>query len=569
MAVFLFYGYTITSGFAPYDDPILIVGNPSVHSISASLKYFSNSVSFTSDLRGSEAAFYRPLFWMSLAADANLWGLSPIAFHITNLVLHWGDGILLYFLLHRLKSSQVQSLCITLLWLVLPVNSEAVAWISGRSYLLVTLFILAALLCAARYLAGEPKIFLAGYGLAAAVALLCHEQGVLLLPLTLLVALLFGAARTRRAMELCVIAILVGGGYVLLIKALGDNSGLRFGAISSVGLTLARYIGWLLLPVHMSVERSTDTPITGWSYVAVLTLLVAVAVIITLFFVRKIPKLVRVGLVWILVCMLPFTGIVLIYQGMAERFLYLASIGLAISVVACCASIRGQTRAFVIGVVALWVVWGVGRLEMRLVDWHSPLRLYQSSLRATPRSFKLGYDLGALYEEQGRYNDALEAYRESLRMNIGYEPSIAGMGNAYLLLNDPEIARKFYEQALVRKNDDVKTINNYGTALDRLGRLNDAKRQYLRSIALAPTDDTAYCDLAVLFYDAGDADVAVTLFKKAISVNAHDPLPYSNLAAIYVKQGHKELALPMYREVLELDPGNESAIQAVQSLQRK
>jgi Tfp pilus assembly protein PilF len=573
LLVCISYGYSLGSGFAPYDDPVLIVGNPSAHSIGASLGYFKHSVSFTSDLRSSGESFYRPLFWLSLGADASLWGLHAAGFHATSLLLHWLNGVLLYYLLLRLGLERTLTRCTVLVWLVLPINSEAVVWIAARSYLLVTFFLLAGLLCGERYLAKRSRVFLAGYVLAGACAMLAHEQGILLLPLVVLIAAVLKQVRSRQALILYSAAAVLDVLDLLLVHAVGVKSAAQIGVASTAGLIMARYLGWLILPVRMSVERSTDTPTAGWSALSVATLISATVLICLVSLVRQVPQYVRTGLMWMVICLLPFLGLVVIYQGMAERYLYIASIGLALTVCALCAATPVRTRPWIAGVVVLWICWGFGRLEWRLADWRDPVRLYRSSLAATPRSFKLGYNLGAVYEEEGRYGEALVAYRESLRSNIAYEPSIAGMGNAYLLMNDPDMARKFYEQALLRDNNDVKTINNYGTSLDKLGRLNDAKRQYMRAIALAPTNDTAYCDLATLFYDAGDADVAEALFKKAIGVNQHDPLPYSNLAAIYTQQfrkgrtDRKEPALAMYQKVLELDPGDSSAIEGVRSLQ--
>jgi len=80
------YAHTLAAGFASYDDAPQIVQNPSLSSLAASLKYFQSPVSFASDLRGSGASFYRPLFWLSLAIDEKVWGLNPAGFHLTNVL---------------------------------------------------------------------------------------------------------------------------------------------------------------------------------------------------------------------------------------------------------------------------------------------------------------------------------------------------------------------------------------------------------------------------------------------------------------------------------------------------
>src|SRR5580704_6175564 len=101
----LLYAHAVTAGFASYDDVPQIVQNPSLSSLTGSLKYFQSPVSFASDLRGSGGSFYRPLFWLSLAIDEKLWGLNPAGFHLTNVLLHWLSSLFLFLLLRRLDFS--------------------------------------------------------------------------------------------------------------------------------------------------------------------------------------------------------------------------------------------------------------------------------------------------------------------------------------------------------------------------------------------------------------------------------------------------------------------------------
>ena len=76
---------------------------------------------------------------------------------------------------------------------------------------------------------------------------------------------------------------------------------------------------------------------------------------------RKIPRS-AIGFAWVGIGLLPFCGIVFIYQGMAERFTYLASMGLALMIVVIGAESRVRWRQFVLGLIAVWGVWGIYRL---------------------------------------------------------------------------------------------------------------------------------------------------------------------------------------------------------------
>jgi Flp pilus assembly protein TadD len=562
----LLYAQAVTAGFASYDDRPQIVQNPSLTSLTASLKYFQSPVGFASDFRGSGGSFYRPLFWLSLAIDEKLWGLNPVAFHLTNVLLHWLSGLFLFLLLRQLSLSSLSSALTSLLWMCLPINSEAVAWISGRPYCLAACFLLLGMLLAERYLSRPAVKYLAGYCLAAFCALLSHEGGVLIVAFTLLLIIRKHNGKTRPATMLFGVSVMTILVYFGSRHAAGATGVTAKGTIASFGLFFWKYLGWMVLPIHMSVERSTDTPPPGWSGDALRAwLFLALACAVWIVVDRKIPRS-SIGFAWMGIGLLPFCGIVFIYQGMAERYTYVASVGLALLVVVIGRESPIRLRPFVLGLIAVWVLWGVYRLETRISDWSDAARLYGHSLEATPRSAKLHYNLGAVLEERGDFTEAGGEYKKAVVLEPYYEPALAGLGNVDLNLGRAKEASQMFQKALQLKPDDLKTITNYGTALESLGEIDAAKTQYQRAISLAPGNDDAYCDLGVLLFRTGDTEAAVRQFEQAAKINPSDPTPLFNLAAVYQKSGRPDLAVRLYERVLQLSPGDPDAISALQSL---
>ena len=560
------YTHAVTAGFVSYDDAPQIVQNPALSSATASLKYFQSRVSFVSNLRGSGESFYRPLFWLSLAVDEEVWGLNSVGFHLTNVLLHWLSGLFVFLLLRRLHISTVSSALTSLLWISLPINSEAVAWISGRPHCMAACFVLLGTLLAEHYLTRPRLKYLVGYCLAALCALLSHEEGALIVVFTMLLIIAKDKGKSRAAMMLCSVSVIAMLLYLRLRHAAGATGVAAKGTIASFGLFFWKYLGWMVLPIHMSVERSTDTPPPGWSgeaLVAWLCLVLACAGLTVIH--RKISTL-TIGFAWMGIALLPFCGIVFIYQGMAERYTYVASIGLALVVVVIGVEPQLPWRPFVVGSIAVWVLWGVYRLETRITDWSDEARLYQHSLEATPRSAKLHYDLGAIMEERKDFAKATGEYKTAVGLEPHYEPAFAGLGNVDLNLGRTKEASLMFQRALQLKPDDVKTVTNYGTALQVLGKVDSAKIQYQRAIALAPDKDDAYCDLGVLLFRTGDANAAVLQLDKAAKVNPRDPMPLFDLAAIYQKGGRLDLAVNLYERVLQLSPNDPDAISALQSL---
>jgi Flp pilus assembly protein TadD len=560
------YAHAVTAGFASYDDAPQIAQNPSLSSLAASLKYFQSPVSFATDFRGSGGYSYRPLFWLSLAIDEKLWGLNPAAFHLTNVLLHWLSALFLFLLLGRLNISSLSSALTSLLWIALPINSEAVAWISGRPYCLVACFLLLGTLLAELYLSRSAPKYLVGYCLAAFCALFSHEEGVLIVAFTLLLIIAKHEIKSRAAMMLLGVSVITILLYFRLRHAAGATGVTAKGTIASFGLFFWKYLGWMLLPIHMSVERSTDTPPPGWSGHALAAWLCLALACVLLIVVRRKSPASAIGFAWMGIGLLPFCGIVFIYQGMAERYTYVASAGLALMIVVLAMESHARLRPLVLGLIAVWVVWGVYRLETRISDWSDAARLYGDSLQANPRSAKLHYNLGAVLEERKDFAKASGEYTKAIALEPSYEPALAGLGNVELNLGRAKEASQMFRQALQLKPDDVKTVTNYGTALQSLGEIEAAKAQYERAISLAPGNDDAYCDLGVLLFQAGDADAAVLQFDLAAKINPSDPTPLFNLAAIYQKSGRPDLAVKLYERVLQLSPGDPDAIAALRSL---
>jgi protein O-mannosyl-transferase len=598
--VVLLYWQAIGGPFV-YDDIPQIQQNHALLSWHAAAGYLRSSVPFNNEFRGSAGSFYRPLFWLSLGLDRTLWGLNPSGFHVTNLVLHWASGLLGFLLLRAFGVSVLMAGGASLVWLGLPINSEAVAWISGRSFCLMDALMLPALLMADWHLRSRRRWPLLVYSFAFLGALLSHEAGVLVLPLTILVAYARDHKPQRSWLPLGGAAI----GVALLYLGLRHLAGARIPAavldIGPLGIEFLKYIQWMIFPVAMSVERSTDVPANGFSIPAIVSLLVVLALFIFIVRWRKKMPEVAAGLAWMSVAVLPFCGIVFIYQGMAERYDYVASQGFALAVVALALRARKWARGAIPLLVVLWVGWGAWRLNARVVDWRNEVSLYTSSLRASPRSPVLLYNLGTAYADAGDIERAIRCYRRAIGLKPDYVSALVNLGNllrargeyseAVALYKraisldpkspDPWInlgniygqegsmkdAKSAYERAIALKPDDTQAIINLGVTYQRLGNFAAAKQQYERAISIDRTQPGVYCNLGALLVQEGNADAAIEQFTKAIQIDKSYAAAYFDLGVVYQQTGHNDLATRMYEKALEIKPDYQKARSKLQRLQ--
>jgi Flp pilus assembly protein TadD len=568
--VLTLYWRAIFNPFSSYDDMTNVVSNSGLSSWQGIIYYLRANVSFVGDLRGSGESYYRPLYWISLALDRELWGVSSIAFHLTNVVLHWLNGFLLFTLLRRVRVTLEIAASTALVWLALPINSEVVAWISARAYLLAALFVLLSALLAQLFLETKRTVALGGYALTALCALLCHEAGILVCPLTVLIGYTLNKYCTRSALALYGAAAADAAIYFGMRHLIGTSGEYRQPmAVAPFGIFFFKYLGWLVLPIHMSMERSSNSPLDRPSISAVVAWAAALAIFTAVFLIRRKWQMIAAALAWTSIALLPFCGVVPIYQGMAERFLYFASVGLAFLITALCFSIPSSARSIVLSIVAVWVFWGVWRLHGRLIDWSDPIRLYQSSLEASPNSTKLLYNVGAVSEQRGDLVTADRSYRSALRMQPNFEPAIAGLANIRLRRNFPQQAAQLYRKAISIKPDDVLVATNYAASLQELGDVPNATAQYRRAIALAPTKDDAYCGLGVLLFQEGDSLGATVQFLKAQRLNPLDPTPYYDLGSVYQKFGRPVAAANEFRKALDLNPADPDALAALRALESR
>jgi len=589
--VALLYRHVIGAAFV-YDDVAQIQHNPALLSWHSAAQYARAAVPFNNEFRGFGGSFYRPLFWFSLALDYRLWGLNATGFHLTNLVLHWLNGLLAFLLLKKLRVSVVLSAAVSIVWLSLPINAEVVGWISGRAISLAVLFLLIALWCADWYLRSNKIVALVAYAMASFGALLSHEIGILTLPLACLIVYAANAVRRWR-LVLCGVGVAVDAVYLWLRHVAGAHLSSGVAVITGSGISFWKYIGWMLFPLRMSIERSTDVPtdnspmMTAVAFIGVLALFIAILQLRS-----KLPE-VAAGLAWSCIALAPFCGIVPIYQGMAERYTYPAALGLALAIVGLLSHLRTWTRSLMLYALILWVSWGVWRLNARVLDWRNEISLYAKSLEATPTSPVLLYNLGVAFAESGDASKAAVYYQRAIDLNPRYTSAIinlgnlfqsqgdysqsaalykraisldprdpdawVNLGNLYLQLALNQQAEIAYENAIALKSNDVEAIINLGAALQRSGDLSGAEQAYRRAIAVDPGQAAAYCDLGALFLQQGNLADAREQFVKAIDHNSSYALAYFDLGVVYEQTGRRDPAIEMYKKALEIQPDYQHA----------
>jgi len=591
VVTFLVYWPVLSCGFLNYDDP----------------DYFTTNTHVQTGLTPGNVVWafgagdtwnWHPLTWLSLMLDVTFFGKGPTGPHLTNLLFHLANTVLVFVLFWRLTSAYWRSALVAALFALHPLHVESVAWISERKDVLSAFFSLLALLFYASYgkkrpgiehrkpdataeslvLGARPPVL--DYTLAwlfFVLALMSKPMAVTL-PFVMLLLDVWPLGRisgnvkpfqlstgVRLILEKipflvlsamsCVVTFLVQqkGGAVAQLARIPMTARIENALVSYV-----RYLGKTIWPDPLA----NPYPYPGhWESGLVLfaALLLAGICVAAVWLGRKFP-FVPAGWFWFFGTLIPVIGLVQVgTQSMADRYTYLPLIGLFVMLAwglgEVCARWR-SSQPFVVAVIMLFLVAGALRARDQIGYWQDSGTLFNHTLAVTKDNYVAYNNLGTYLCSQGRIEEGMRCYVRSLQISPNDSDVWYNLGNALTKLNDLDGAVHAYHRALQLAPDHADILNNLGFTLATEGRFTDAVECFEEALRLNPGFFDAHNNLAdVLYYQHKYAE-AIPHYRKAIRLVPNNPQLYSNLADALVKQGLTAEAVKCYQAALQLKPGD-------------
>ena len=557
-----------------YDDQSQIARNPNINSFQTALVYFRKPDAFDQAFGPQPGSLYRPFFWLSLVSDNKISGRNPGWFHATNILIHALNGILIFLLFRRWFTGPLP-LIATLAWLSLPIHTEVVAWISGRAISLSAFFVLLELLCALKYAERRSWKYLVLLTLSACAALLSHEAGFVG-PLVVIPAIFWTSPATlrwRSTISVFIAVLIPAAVYVVLRTAVFHQPSAAFQPLTQILLrgpvSVAKYVWWTIYAPAMSMERSTeliDLSFRSWIYFAAwLTIggLVALAI-----WLRNSVPLFALGLLGAAIALTPFAQVLKLYQSVAERYTYMASIGILLAMVAIVAAAVSKLRwpawsAFV--VFAIWIALSIIPLRDRIHAWSSESQLYQTSLRTSPRSAILYLNLGVLNDEAGYAAIAANFYEDAIALQPSYLQAHINLANARMKTGRLDDAAAEYKQVLKYDPENLGAQMKLGQLLAMQGDYDSALALLMRTIKQHSDSSEAETNLGIILYQKKDP-AARDHFERALQIKPDSVNAAYNLAILEEESGHTDAARKLYQQVLRYRPGDVEAAAALKRL---
>jgi len=518
------YAPMLRHGFVSYDDYQYVVDNPRVNGglSSGNIRWAFTAI---------HQANWHPLTWLSHMLDVELFGMNPTGHHLTSLLLHTANTLLLNRFLVKSTGSRWKSACVATLFAVHPLHVESVAWVAERKDLLSGFFFMTTLLAYERYCRSTTVasylLILGSFSL----GLLCKPM-LVTLPCLLLLLDFWPAGRLCRQslprLLLEKLPLLVLSAASCRITWIAQQTGIPNPTIplelklASAVTAYATYLADMVWPSRLAVLYPFDHAIPLWKP-AVSTLVLAVITAAVLQRSRTSPYL-PLGWFWYLGTLVPVIGLVTVgYQSSADRYTYLPLTGIFIIIVWGVADLvsRLKTGKAVVALAAALVIAGLAvTCRWQLGFWNDSISLFKRAVSVTENNFVAWNNLGAAFQTAGRPADAIGAYLKSLEINPAQAPP----------------------------------HNNIGLILASQGRLDEAIRHYATALSLAPGFREAGCNLGIALLRMGRLEEAVRRFAAVVRLNPETPLERFTAGLRLIRQGRYAEATALFDEAVRQDP---------------
>lgn len=609
----IIYANALSNGFVN-DDDATVANNALIKDIGNLPKLFEKEY-FT--LSGENS--YRPFVTVTYFLDYSLFGLSPLGFHLTNILLHALNAIFLYLFLtlfigasnnktalginttppsvlssfadhfqgrpYRLLS--FKPLFITLLFVTHPALTETVNAISFREDLLVFLFYMATLnlyiIIRSDFQMRRSPLLYAISCLTYSFALLSKEMAATL-PLIVYCYEWIYKNRTKGLFPILINPYNIGyiaitSVYIYIrfyyfhnpvIVNIPEWSIME--RILTVPWLLLSYVKLILFPISLSAYYEF-IPLKA---LLILPFILSFTVLLCFFFMAlDSGKEILFGIVFFVVTLTPVYNIIPIINPFAERYIYLPTVGIVVvtGVYICfiLSTVRTKYKnisllipALYFLILCLFIVLAVNRNGA----WKDTYSLWSDVARKVPKSNRAHYNLGTISNNMGRVDEAISHYQAALATDPDDPKVHNNLANIYSRQGQYSLAILHYQLAIKQNHSDPKIYFNLGTTYGNQGKFSEAAQAFQAALKLDPNNPNVHNSLGLAFKDQNRLDDAIQEFQTSLSLQPEYEEAHYNLGNVYLKKGLTDKAKEEFETTLILRPDFLPAKQVLESFRK-
>ncbi|MDE2025647.1 MAG: glycosyltransferase family 39 protein [Patescibacteria group bacterium] len=530
----LIYVNSLSNAFLGDDRP-QILNNLQIHNLSSVPSFFLGSTYYNGGLTRLTGLYYRPLMLSGYDVLYSLFGPNPFPFHLVQVSIHIINALLV-FTIFGLFFPLVAAFLLSLLFLIHPINNEAVVYIANLQDVLFVCFGLGAILF---FIRKEKQILkfktLALSGLFLLLSLFTKETGVAFIAVLLLYIFLYIRGKNPWLYTPLIGSFLFYIFSRYFIAHIGITKSQAVAPIATATLferlitmpaIIATYLTTFFFPLNLSSSHYwIVTSVTSPDFY--LSLLedvgFASACGIAIMWIRKkhmkkLPQFLFF-LGWFAIGLLPHMQFIPLDTTIAERWFYFSGIGLIgmIGTVFLCIQIKKTVlkKTLYLGVAVLFILLSI-RTFFRNFDWQDGVTLYTHDIKVTKSSFLLDDALGSELLIAGEYEEAKPYITDSVKLY----PFYANLNNAAIIaFHEKNLSQtKYYLQQALMHDGNYAVYENYANFLVAYYSPKEAKIFTKSALEKYPNDPKILFDYGKAEYVLGNKIPALSALKKSETI---------------------------------------------------
>jgi tetratricopeptide (TPR) repeat protein len=545
-------------GFVNLDDPRYVTENAVV---AAGLTWRGALWAFTTGY----ASNWHPLTWLSHMLDVQLYGMQAGGHHLTSLLLHIANTLLLFGVLYRMTGAVGRSAFVAALFAVHPLHVESVAWVAERKDVLSTLFWMLTLWTYVSYVR-QPQwnryvlvIVCFALGLLAKPMLVTLPCVLLLLDYWPLGRMTPDHARGRNSAgvmprsprltipwhllreKLPLVALALASSVITFVvqQQGGSVAGLEdIPLVNRAENALTSYVAYIwkmLWPARLGAFYPFPIALASWQVISAAAILIGASAV-AIRERRRHPFLV-VGWFWYLGTLVPVIGLVQVGgQAMADRYTYIPLVGL-----------------FVI------VAWGVPALLERRSMGHRPAEGFQWIALVTVAGFVIAALTLAARAQVQHWRHSIAIWEHTLQVTDENSVARNSLGGYLIVVGRAGEALPHLLEAVRIDPNSAGAHNNLGAALIQQGKVSESVPHFAKAASLSPEYADAHHNLGVALDRQGHLDAAIQELGKAVRLTPQQAMWHYQLGEMLARQGKVDEAMVHYLEALRLQPRHAQA----------
>lgn len=578
--------------FVGLDDKPIIINNYSIIGDISNWQVAFEKDAFLRDF----GSFYRPVQTLSFMIDAQFGGKDASVYHIVNILLHLLVACSIFLLLKEMKYHRGAALAVSMLFVVHPLLTHAVAWIPARNDLLITLFCLLAFIFFIRYTRSKKYIYLVLHILLITLAFFTKETALAFPAICILYSVLIDKNKLfdkKHIISGIIWVALMIFWFILRSNAIGfkwgDND---FGAmvlLKNIQI-VPEIVTKFIFPYHLPVLATFDTVMA----------LIGIVIIIGAIVLIKLRKTARwqfllFGVAWFLLMIIPGT---MYRHSFADYFYdyldhraYLPIVGFLMIMLELIPkkAFNFNNYKAIAGIFAVIIIYGAVAYN-HSSNYADRLAFRGKAAKDSPdkAGFRLAY--GKALKEEGKIDEAEKEFLDGIAQMPQEQDFYFQLGEIYFLKKEYEKTISFMEKGIEIDPTKTEGYNNLGGTFMSMGRYDDALKawekayeldtsnfgaanelikllsrmgRYDRALSIAnslinqgknpPGMLDLYISLGYNEYKQGNIDKAIEYSDKAIAINPNSATAYNNLGTYYGTKKDYDIAIEMWEKAYSIN----------------